>query len=127
MYVLSCFHVISLNLVVDGAQNLNVLLLLSYRDNLLMLLNLVRDNCLFKIGVFIYSGIFILNFLFSQRRLFLLDCVYRRSIGNSISGIKLVFLKAYTSVLLTNDQMPVVLVSELVFKQIFTDINISSH
>lgn len=37
------------------------------------------------------------------------------------------FLKAYTSVLLTNDQMPVVLVSELVFKQIFTDINISSH
>ena len=67
MYVLNCFHVISLNLVVDGAQNLNVLLLLSYRDNLLMLLNLGRDNFLrcFKIGVFIYSGVFILNqFLF---------------------------------------------------------------
>ena len=62
MYVLNCFHVISLNLVVDGAQNLNVLLLLSYRDNLLMLLNLVRDNYLFKIAVFIYSGVFILTF-----------------------------------------------------------------
>ena len=35
------------------------------------------------------------------------------------------FLKAYTSVLLTNDQMPVF--CKLVFKQIFTDINVSSH
>ena len=59
MYVLNCFRVISLNLVVDGAQNLNVLLLLSYRDNLLMLLNLVRDNYLslklvFSIQTFLY-------------------------------------------------------------------------
>ena len=59
MYVLNWFHVISLNLVVDGAQNLNVLLLLSYRDNLLMLLNLVRDNYLslklvFSIQAFLY-------------------------------------------------------------------------
>ena len=59
MYVLNCFHVISLNLVVDEAQNLNVLLLLSYRDNLLMLLNLVRDNYLslklvFSIQAFLY-------------------------------------------------------------------------
>ena len=59
MYVLNCFRVISLNLVVDGAQNLNVLLLLSYRDNLLMLLNLVRDNYLslklvFSIQAFLY-------------------------------------------------------------------------
>lgn len=64
MYVLNCFHVISLNLVVDGAQNLNVLLLLSYRDNLLMLLNLVRDNYLslklvFSIQAFYIEPVFI--------------------------------------------------------------------
>ena len=63
MYVLKWFHVISLNLVVDGAQNLNVLLLLSYRDNLLMLLNLVRDNYLslklvFSIQAFLYQTSF---------------------------------------------------------------------
>ena len=63
MYVLNWFHVISLNLVVDGAQNLNVLLLLSYRDNLLMLLNLVRDNYLslklvFSIQAFLYQTSF---------------------------------------------------------------------
>ena len=125
MYVLNCFHVISLNLVVDGAQNLNVLLLLSYRDNLLMLLNLVRDNYLSLKLVFSIQAFYIKPVFIHKGAIFLPDCVYQRGDGNPISGLKLVFLKAYTSVLLTNDQMPVV--CELVFKQIFTDINISSH